>query len=372
MIDTQKRLAFFLPDLIGGGAQRVTVNLVRGIAERGYAVDLVLAQAKGPYLAEVPASVRLINLNASRSLFSLPGLVGYLRKVQPVALLSAIQHVNIVAVWAGYLSRVSTRVVVSEHSVLSDLANYALSRRGRLMPQLGRFYYWADGIVAVSHGVGDDLAHMTGIPRERIRVIYNPVVTPELRQMAKVQVEHAWFGPDQPPVLLAAGRLSASKDFPTLIRAFAQVRSARPARLMILGEGEERPALEQLVSQLGLEQAVSLPGFVENPYAYMRQAALFVLSSTSEALPTVLIEALYCGLPLVSTRCPGGAREILADGRYGQLVPVGDVAALAQAIGLALDGNSPPPSPEGWRLFEMDEAVNQYLEVLLENGSCGH
>jgi glycosyltransferase involved in cell wall biosynthesis len=139
---------------------------------------------------------------------------------------------------------------------------------------------------------------------------------------------------------------------------------------MILGEGEERPALEQLVSQLGLEQDVSLPGFVENPYAYMNQAALFVLSSTSEALPTVLIEALYCGLPLVSTRCPGGAQEILQGGRYGQLTRVGDVEALAQAIALALDGQSPPPSPEGWRSFEMDVAVDQYLEILLEKESC--
>ena len=365
MIDTQKRLAFFLPDLIGGGAQRVTVNLIQGIAARGYSVDLVLAQAKGPYLAKVPASVRLINLKASRSLFSLPGLIGYLRRVQPVALLSAIQHVNIIAIWADYLSRTSTRVVVSEHSVVSDLARIALTRRGRLMPQLGHFYRWADGIVAVSHGVGDDLAQMTNIPRERIRVIYNPVVTPELRRMAQVHLDHAWFGPNQPPVLLAAGRLSASKDFPTLLRAFAQVRSVRPVRLMILGEGEERPALEQLVSQLGLEQEVSLPGFVDNPYAYMRQAALFVLSSTSEALPTVLIEALYCGLPVVSTCCPGGAREILADGRYGQFVPVGDAAALARGIHLALDGKS--PSPQGWQPFEMDVAVDQYLNMLLRN-----
>jgi glycosyltransferase involved in cell wall biosynthesis len=365
MINSQKRLAFLLPDLLGGGAQRVTINLVQGIAERGYTVDLVLAQAKGPYLAHVPPTVRVIDLKASRSLFCLPALARYLRWVQPEALLSAVQHINILAVLARILSRVSTRVIVSEHSVLSDLVHYAVSRRGRWMPRLAGFYRWADGIVAVSQGVADDLARMTGIPRERIQVIYNPVITSELRRQAQVSVAHPWFGSEQPPVILAAGRLAASKDFPTLLQAFAQVRPARPARLMILGEGEDRPALEQLIARLGLEQDVSLPGFVENPYAYMRQAALFVLSSTSEALPTVLIEALYCGLPLVSTRCPGGAQEILAGGRYGQLTPVGDVAALAQAIKAALDGKGPAPAGDGWHSFEMDTAVNRYLKLLL-------
>ncbi len=355
---------------MGGGAQRVTVNLVRGIADRGYKVDLVLAQARGPYLAEVPASVRLINLKAARSLLSLPGLVRYLRQERPVALLSAIQHVNVVAIWAGLLSRVSTRVLVAEHSVLTDLAHYAPTRRGRFMPQLARLYHWADGIIAVSNGVADDLARTAGIPRERIKVIYNPVITPELRRMATVEMEHPWFAPGQPPVVLGAGRLTGSKDFPTLLQAFAKVRSVRQARLIILGEGEERPALERSISRLGLTQDVVLSGFVENPYAYMRQASLFVLSSMSEALPTVLIEALYCGLPLVSTCCPGGAREILADGRYGQLVPVGDASALAQAVNQALDGNAPPPSPAGWRLFEMDTAVTQYLEILLGSAAC--
>jgi glycosyltransferase involved in cell wall biosynthesis len=368
MLDTQQKcLAIFLPDLNGGGAQRVTLNLVQGIAERGYNVDLVLARAKGPFLDEVPESVRIVDLKASRTSFCLPTLVCYLRRARPNALLSAIQHVNIIALWARRLSNISTRVVVSEHSVSSELAQYAPTWRGRLMPQLGRFYAWADGIIAVSQGVGDDLTRITGIPRSAIRVIYNPVITPELRQKAQASLKHPWFEADQPPVILAAGRLAASKDFPTLLRAFAQVRASRPVRLMILGEGEERATLETLVRQLGLEQEVSLPGFVENPYAYMRRAALFVLSSKSEALPTVLIEALYCGLPLVSTRCPGGAREILADGRYGQLVPVGDETALAQAIEMTLDGKSPAPSPEGWRCFEMDVAVTQYLEALVGN-----
>jgi glycosyltransferase involved in cell wall biosynthesis len=166
-------------------------------------------------------------------------------------------------------------------------------------------------------------------------------------------------------VILAVGRLTAQKDFSTLIRAFAEVRRSCPARLLILGEAEERPALEALVKQLGLEQAVSLPGFVANPYPYMVRAALFVLSSRWEGLPGVLIEALYCGTPAISTGCPSGPREILADGQYGQLAPVGDVQALAQAMLLSLRGGALRPPQESWQPFELEAVVNQYLNTLL-------
>jgi glycosyltransferase involved in cell wall biosynthesis len=365
----QSRLAFFLPNLDGGGAQRVVLNLIKGIVAHGYQVDLVLAQAKGPYLAQVPEAVRLIDLNASRSLYSLWPLVHYLKRVHPEALLSAM-HVNLVALWARRLAGVSTRVVVSEHNVLSYASQHALTWRGRFLPPLTRFYRWADEVVAVSEGAGDHLAGIVGMPRQRIQVIYNPVVSPELQQKLQSPLEHPWFQPDQPPVLLAAGRLAAEKDFSTLIHAFAHVRQTRPARLMILGEGEERSGLEAQIRQLGLEKDVSLPGFVDNPYAYMIRAALFVLSSKSEALPTVLIEALYCGLPLVSTDCPGGAREILDHGRYGQLVPVGDRIALAQAILVALAGQPPCLSQDAWHLFDLEIVVRQYLNVLLGRQEC--
>jgi glycosyltransferase involved in cell wall biosynthesis len=210
------------------------------------------------------------------------------------------------------------------------------------------------------------------MPRHRIQVIYNPVVSPELQQKLQAPLEHPWFQPNQPPVLLAAGRLAAEKDFSTLIHAFAQVRQRRPARLVILGEGEDRAVLEALIRQLGLEKDVSLPGFVDNPYAYMIRASLFVLSSKAEALPTVLIEALYCGLPLVATDCPGGTREILANGRYGQLVPVGDLTALTQAMLTALDRQLPSMSQEAWHLFELEVVVSQYLKVLLGRQACPH
>jgi glycosyltransferase involved in cell wall biosynthesis len=137
--------------------------------------------------------------------------------------------------------------------------------------------------------------------------------------------------------------------------------------LLILGEGAERPALEALVTQLGLDDAVSMPGFVENPYAYMARAALFVLSSRWEGLPTVMIEALCCGLPLVATDCPSGPREILRDGEYGQLVPVGNAPALAQAMLTALTGNGPRPVAASWQRFALEPVVNQYIDLLLKN-----
>ena len=366
MTEPRKRLAIFIPSMNGGGAQRVTLNLARGIAERGYFVDLVLARAEGPYLAEVPETVRVVDLKASRVLTSLPALLRYLRRERPHALLSTMNYANIAALWVRRLAGVPTRLVVSEHDTLSASAHHSSSVRGRMMPHLvRRFYRWADGIIAVSQGSADDLAQITGLPRERVKVIYNPVVTAELRARAQCSMDHPWFRTGQPPVLLAVGRLSSQKDFETLLLAFAQVRKARPVRVLILGEGEERPRLEALARKLDLMQDIGLPGFVENPYMYMARASVFVLSSRWEGLPTVLIEALYCGAPLIATDCPSGPREILADGKYGRLVPVGDVPALAQAIETTLADKSPAPAPNSWRRFELEPVVNQYLGALL-------
>lgn len=350
----------------GGGAQRSLLRLAQGISERGYDVDLVLARAEGPFLAEVPERVRIVDLGAKRVVSSLPALVRYLRRELPVVMLSAMDYVNIVALWSKYLTGGTLRVVVSERSTLSHAAQNSPTRRGRLMPKLiRRFYPWADEIIAVSKGAADDLAKVLDVPSERIQVIYNPIVTPDLRVKANARLDHDWFQSGQPPVVLATGRLEPVKDFPTLIRAFALVRKSRPARLLILGEGQERQKLEALVAQLGLERDIGLPGFVANPYAYMARASLFVLSSKWEGLPGVLIEALYCGAPLISTDCPSGPREILAGGKYGQLVPVGDDIALARAIEVSLADERKSAPSQSWQPFEMDTVVDKYIACLL-------
>jgi glycosyltransferase involved in cell wall biosynthesis len=369
MNKSSSRLAIFLPGLYEGGAERTLLKLAIGIAERGHPVDLILIHKVGPYLNDVPDSIRLVVLNSSRDIFSLVPLIRYLRQEKPEVLLSGL-YTNIIALWAKRLACVPTWVVVSERNTLSQsVKHYSADIRLRLMPQFIRWFYpWANRVVAVSKGVANDLSKVTGIPVERIDVIYNPVVTPGLLTEASATLEHPWFQPGMPPVVLAAGRLTGQKDFPTLIRAFAQVRQDRAVRLIILGEGEERSNLENLSHDLGLETEVSLPGFLLNPYPYMRRASVFALSSRWEGLPGALIEAMYCGIPLVSTDCPHGPREILGGGKYGRLVPVGDANAMAQAIQDALDYKIPAAPREGWQRFELDFIVDQYAKVLFREG----
>jgi glycosyltransferase involved in cell wall biosynthesis len=244
---------------------------------------------------------------------------------------------------------------------------YYPSAKNKLAPLLFRLFYpWADTIVAVSHAAAQDIATMSGIPRDRVKVIYNPATTPALLEKAQEPLDHPWFASGQPPVILAVGRLFKVKDFATLIRAFALVCQQRPARLMILGEGEERPALEALVQTLGIQDDVALPGFTPNPYVYMRHAAVFVLSSLSESFSNVVVEALAVGTPVISTDFPGGTREILDNGRYGTLVPVGDAQAMAAAICATLDE---PPDSAALRQrandFSLEKSFAQYAEVLL-------
>ena len=365
------KVAIFLPSLAGGGAERAMLNLAHGLARCGCRVDLVLAQAQGPYLGEVQESVRLVDLKASRVIESLPAFVRYLRGEQPQALISALVHANIVTLWASRLSGISCQVAVNDQNTLSLSARHSPRRRQRMVPLFMRWFYtWADHVIGNSHGVADDVSRVAGLPREQIKVLYNPVVTPELREKARAPLDHPWFEAGQPPVVLAVGRLTEQKNFPTLIQAFARVRQARRVRLMILGEGPDRSDLEGLIERLGLQGDVILPGFVENPYAYMSRASLYVLSSRWEGLPTVLIEALYCGPPVIATDCPSGPREILADGTYGALVPVGDVEALAQAIDDGLAGETPRSSEACWRPYTDDVVADQYIS-LISNGKPG-
>lgn len=367
MMNRKKKIAIFMPNLFGGGGQRSMLNLARGIADSGYAVDMVLAHLDGVFQSEVPQSVCIVDLKASRTLTSIPALIRYLKIEQPDAMLSVFGYVNIVALWAWRLARVPTQLYLCEQNTVSLEAGNASSWRTRITPLLMKYFYpWANGIVVVSQGVREDLAQLTNIPLQRITVIYNPsVVGTEVAVKAKAPLDHPWFMADQPPVLIAVGRLEPQKDYPTLIRAFAKVRKMLPARLIILGEGRERASLESIIKELKLEQDVSLPGFVMNPYAYMARASLFVLSSRWEGLPTVLIEALCCGTPAVSTDCPSGPREILQKGKYGQLVPVGDADALAEAIINNLNGKTPKPPSESWQPYDLKSVSSQYIEMLV-------
>jgi glycosyltransferase involved in cell wall biosynthesis len=229
-----------------------------------------------------------------------------------------------------------------------------------------RFYPWADALSAVSDGVADDLARVCGMPREKIVTTWNPVVTPALFEAAAQPLEHPWFRPGEPPVVLGVGKLRPQKDFATLIDAFAKVRAKRPARLMILGEGPEEGRLRVRARRLDVSADTALEGFAANPFAMMARAAVFALSSAWEGLPSVLIQAMACGCPVVSTDCPSGPSEILAGGVHGPLVPVGDSDALAAAILRLLDA---PPDREGLRRraddFSAERVALRYLAVML-------
>jgi glycosyltransferase involved in cell wall biosynthesis len=361
------RIAFFTRDLAAGGVARVIVNLSNGFIDCGHPVDVVLARARGPFVEQLVDDVRVVDLGVGRSLASIPGLVRYLRYEKPLALLACQDGANVVALWSKWLAGGSTRVLVSIHTNVSQNARAATKARGRLIPYFIRWFYgWADDVIAVSEGVADDVAGIAGLDRQRIHVIYNPVDTDHVKALAAEPLQHPWFGPGGPPVVVSAGRLTRQKDFPSLLRAFARIRQSRPARLMILGEGEERASLENLARELDCQDAVALPGFVPNPYPYMAAGGVFVLSSAWEGFGNVLIEAMALGVPVVSTDCPSGPAEILGGGRYGTLVPVSDVDALARAIAATLD--DPPEtshSIERATSFSCEQITSQYLATIV-------
>jgi glycosyltransferase involved in cell wall biosynthesis len=360
------KIAFFLPSLRGGGAEWNILKLANYLADKDFDVDLILCKAVGSYLDRVNSNVRVVDLNASRVLLSLPKLVRYLRKETPYALVSALNHANAVALMARLFSFRSTSITVTIRNSLPEDGQIP-SQRAYLY-FIKQTYFLANHVVAVSQGVADSFSRTTNFPLDRIKVIYNPVVYPEMFELAAHPVNHEWFANADPPVILAAGRLVEHKDFETLIQAFKLVLDKYDSRLVILGEGKERSHLEALIKDLGLSKYVSLPGFVQNPYAYMSRSAVFVLSSRREGLPTVLIEALALGIPVVSTNCRSGPEEILDNGEFGYLVEVHNPESMADAI---LSTLKKPMSKNKLmnrgKQFTLEKSVFGYEEIITGN-----
>ena len=364
-------IAIFLPSLRRGGAERIQLYLARRFAEKGEEVELVVANLDGAKYQSIPNDVAIVDLKAKRVSSSLPALVRYLRERKPSSVLSALDHCNLVALCAVKLARVRPRLLISVHSPISKSSRDS-GLRDRAIPHFARILYrWADEIIAVSSGVADDLSKTISLPRDRIRVIHNPVVVPELFELAKEPVDHLWLQQSKPPTILAVGRLEPSKDYPTLLRALARVLGELSVQLIVLGEGGERSKLEGLIQELSLKEHVDLYGFAENPFAFMSKARLLVLPSTFEGFGNVIVEALALNLPVVSTNCPTGPAEILEQGRFGRLVPVGDESALADAI---LNELSSPVEGVNRRDRAMDftyeRIADQYLDLITKGATA--
>lgn len=366
MLDENARLAIFLATSGHSGVDRVMKNLIHAIAARGLSVDLLRVKNHGPYLDHAPKNVRLVNLGVSHSYSCLGPLIRYLRSKRPAAILSDKDRVNRVSLLAGRLANVTTRIAVRTGTTVSkDLEARGPLDRWMHYMSMHYMYRWANTIIVPSQGAACDLARFARTPIDRISVVPNPVVTPALYKRAAERLDHPWFNEKEVPVILGVGELCARKDFYTLIRAFAEVRQTRPCKLLILGKGHHRAALEGLVQKLRLAVDVAMPGFATNPYVYMARADVFVHSSVYEGAPVALVEALAVGTPVVCTDCPSGPKEILQNGRYGRLVPIGDVAAMARAISDTLD-NPPEVSlvKQAAKPYTFDKSTDRYLKAL--------
>jgi glycosyltransferase involved in cell wall biosynthesis len=358
-----RRIAVFIQSLTIGGAEASAINLIKGLVERGVQVDLLLANRYGRLLSKVPPQVMIVDLKGKRVLFSLIPLLRYLQSQRPDLLYSIQTHTSLIAIWAARLVQVHVPLVISEHTILSISHVASSSLRKRLIIALARvFFRYADAAICISQGVAEDFFETIRMPRQKIHVVYNPVISPDFEQQSRESIFHPWFTPDALPVILAVGRLATAKDYPTLLRAFSIVCQERPAHLLILGEGSERLRLERLARQLGIVEKIQMPGFVENPFPYMAHARMLVLSSRWEGFGNVLVEALACGTPVVSTDCKSGPGEILENGRFGRLVPVGDPKALAEAILETMQTTTDRALLiQRARDFTLDESVRKYI-----------
>lgn len=363
-----RRIVLFVPSFGEGGVARDVVNLANGFARNGLEVSLLLRGRDELFLDQLQSAVRIVVLPGGTDRTLARDLLAFLVTCRPDVVLSTEERDDAIAVTVRrrlqdprvrfFLRVVTTLSVRSAHQQRFPWTRHWLRLRWR------RVYAGCDGVLCNSQGVADDLAVFLGLSRERIAVVPNPTVTPELLRRAAEPLDHPWFRSGEPPVILGVGRLGRAKDFGSLLQAFARLRQQRACRLMILGQGRQRDRLRHLADRLGVAADVELPGFVPNPYAYMARAGLFVLSSLWEGCPNALIEAMATGTPVVATDCPSGPREVLAGGRYGPLVPVRDAEALAAAMAQTLDHPLPPEVlREAVQRYTLENSVRAFLDA---------
>lgn len=361
-------VAILAPIKSWGGIEGKLVTLTWEFLRRGVQPELVLVRGgEVPYPERISGLVSVVELPTRSKRDGIPGFARYLRAHRPTAVLTAKDHAAQVALLARMWGRVPVPVFVKVTNTLSLVARRRLQRF-----MVRRLYPRADRIIGNSQGVCDDLAARFGIRRERIALIHNPTVTDDFPGRAAAPAGHAWLECDDGvPVILGVGRFTPQKDFDMLLDAFARVRRRRACRLILLGDGPERAALEARAEHLGIRDDLDLPGFVPDALPWMARARVFALSSRYEGLSNVLIEAMAVGTAVVATDCPSGSSEILGAGRYGRLVPVGDAEAMAEALAAACDNPVDPALlEEGVERFRAGPVADRYLQVMgLAEGS---
>lgn len=375
---SSNRIAFFLQNLEGGGAERAITSLASEIATQGYPVDLVVGDANTDYRPEIGSDVVLINFSTRSSVCMFFSLAKYLRRRRPGVVMSALDTPNIMLVLAAMLSRYKGRVVLGQRAVIEASLIHESPVRVILTILLLRLLFpLADTLISNSEAAARECQVLLGVPSNKIITIHNAIDVNQIQILAKEPITDAFYHGQQSPLIVAVGTLTKRKDLGTLIRAFAAVRSQKEARLIILGKvlatgaGSEVESLLNLIGDLGLVGSVYLGGFDLNPYKWMAAAAVFVSSSTAEGFPNVIAEALALGRPIVATDCPGDTASILESGKWGRLVPVGEPAKMAAAILAALDDPCPPDGRIRADDFSPSKIIGNYLEVLLPQPHSG-
>jgi len=351
----RNKISIFLPSLRGGGAQRVAVDVANGLLARGYQVDMVLVSSEGVYHGLLNPEISIIELGSKHVRHSIFPLIKYLNNAKPTVLMSIQRNASIVAIVSRFLSNWQGKLVTRETNSYAHVVGRNLSFQDALISYLVRYLYrFVDSVIIPSAGVAGDLSYL-----DNLVTIPNPVNVPDSNE----QLIH------KRPFILGVGTFDSQKKFDDLIRAFTLLRldyGYENLDLFLLGDGPNKHQLQQIVDEMGVSKHIFMPGFVDDPFVYMRSAAVFVLTSAWEGLPNVLIQAMACGAPLVATDCPHGPREILGHGRFGELVSVGDTEAIAAAIQKQLKKGRTPYPPEALAPYDLDHVIDAYQSVLID------
>lgn len=366
------RIAFFIPDFSLGGAERVTVNIANGLVDRGHKVDVLVSRDAGELRGFVSDQVRVVSLAPSRPgglgvAAHLPALERYINRTGPAAIFPHLEHPSIVCLTINATLNPETMIIPTQHSPYGVSREYSF--KDRIVKELvPRLYPSADRIIAVSDGVATSLQEATPISDRKVTVLNNPIDIDRIRTKSLGGHDNKWLQDSDHTVVLFVGRLAVEKDLDTWLRAFSHVsRRHSNLRAILLGTGPQRERILRLADELSIRNKIMLPGFESNPYPYMRDADLLLLSSRYEGLPTVVIEALACGCQVVSTDCPGGVAEILAHGEFGRLAPVGDHLELSNSVAELL-ANPIPETALKCRAsaYRMEKVMDQYNSFIQE------